>query len=139
MGTETVLVAEDDESIREFMDSILRKFGFEVILARDGMDAIDLFKANSEKVDIIIMDMIMPKESGREAYEEIRKLRPGVMILFMSGYNPDMLRNKGFLDTGEEVLIKPIQPLDLVRKVRAVLDSKSQLITEMPRERAQSN
>ncbi|HEX2768010.1 MAG TPA: response regulator [Geobacteraceae bacterium] len=122
MGTETVLVAEDDPAIRHLADLILRKFGYEVILAVDGADAIEIFKANSEKVDIIIMDMIMPKKSGREAYEEIRKLRPGVKILFMSGYSPDLLQNKGFLDTGQEVLIKPIQPLDLVRRVRGVLD-----------------
>jgi PAS domain S-box-containing protein len=123
MGTETVLVAEDDPSIRQLTDSVLKEFGYNVILAQDGMDAVEKYKAASEKIDIIIMDIIMPGKSGREAYEEIRELRTGVKILFMSGYSPDLLQNKGFLDTGEEVMIKPIQPLDLVRKVRTVLDS----------------
>jgi two-component system, cell cycle sensor histidine kinase and response regulator CckA len=124
MGDETVLVAEDDTLIRELVESILRKSGYRVISAFDGMDAIEKFKANLEKVDIIIMDMVMPKMSGREAYGEIRKLRPDVKLLFISGYSPDLLHSRGFLDTGEEVLIKPFPPQELVRKVRAMLDSR---------------
>ncbi len=122
MGTETVLVAEDDPDIRHIAELILGQFGYEVILAEDGADAVEKFKANSEKIAVVIMDMVMPRKSGRKAYEEIRKVRPDVNILFMSGYSPDILKNKGFLDTGEEVIIKPLQPLDLVRKVRACLD-----------------
>jgi polar amino acid transport system substrate-binding protein len=123
MGSEAVLVAEDDTSIRELVESVLGKFGYEVIIADDGEDAVDKFKTNREKVDIIIMDMVMPKKSGREAYQEIIKLRSDVKVLFISGYSPDLLQNRGFLDTGEDVLIKPFQPLDLVRKVRSVLDT----------------
>jgi len=123
VGSETVLVAEDDTSISELIESVLVKFGYDVIIADDGVDAIDKFKANREKVDIIIMDMVMPKKSGREAYQEIIKLRSDVKVLFISGYSPDLLQNRGFLDTGEDVLIKPFQPLDLVRKVRSVLDT----------------
>jgi PAS domain S-box-containing protein len=125
MGSETVLVAEDDASIRQFMDSILRKFGYEVIFAHDGVDAFDKFKANSEKIDLIIMDMIMPRKSGKEAHEEIRRLRPEVKVLFMSGYSPDLLYTKGILESGYEVLTKPLQPLDLVRRVRSMLDRNS--------------
>jgi PAS domain S-box-containing protein len=123
MGSETVLVAEDDRSIRELIESVLGKFGYGVIIADDGVDAIDKFKTNREKVDILIMDMVMPKKSGREAYQEIIKLRSDVKVLFISGYSPDLLHNRGFLDTGEDVLVKPFQPLDLVRKVRSVLDT----------------
>ncbi len=123
MGSETVLVAEDDATIRELAGSILRKFGYDVILAHDGEDAVEKFKTYSEKIDIIVMDLIMPRKSGKEAFEEIRKVRAHVKILFMSGYSPDLLHDRGIFATGEEVLIKPIHPLDLVRKVRAVLDS----------------
>jgi len=122
MGTETVLVAEDDPSIRQLTASVLEEFGYNVMLAQDGMDAVGIFKAASEKIDIIIMDLVMPGKSGKEAYEEIINLRPDVKILFMSGYSPDILLNKGFLDTGEEVIIKPVQPLELIRRVRAALD-----------------
>ena len=70
------------------------------------------------------MDMVMPKKSGKEAYAEIRKLRPDVKVLFMSGYSPDLLHNKGILNNDEQILIKPLQPLDFVRKVRSILDNK---------------
>jgi polar amino acid transport system substrate-binding protein len=127
MGSETVLVAEDDATIRELAGSILREFGYDVILARDGEDAIERFKADSDKIAIIVMDMIMPRKSGKEAYEEIRKVRADIKILFMSGYSQDLLHDRGIFDSSEEVLIKPIHPLDLVRKVRSVLDSQSQI------------
>jgi polar amino acid transport system substrate-binding protein len=122
IGSETVLVAEDDSEIRELAEMVLTKFGYKVILAADGLDAIENFKDNMENVDILIMDMIMPKKSGREAYEEIRKLSPAARVLFISGYSPDLLHNRGFLDSGEEVIIKPIQPMELVKRVRSILD-----------------
>jgi two-component system, cell cycle sensor histidine kinase and response regulator CckA len=122
MGTETVLVAEDEASIRYVADSILKKFGYGVIFAHDGADAVEKFMANSEKIDIVVMDMIMPVKSGKEASEEIRRLRPDTKVLFMSGYSPDLLQSKGILKNGDEILIKPLQPLDLVRKIRSMLD-----------------
>jgi polar amino acid transport system substrate-binding protein len=69
----------------------------------------------------------MSKKSGKEAYDEIRKVRADVKVLFMSGYSLDQLLGRGIFDRSEEVLIRPIHPLELVRKVRAVLDSKSQI------------
>jgi polar amino acid transport system substrate-binding protein len=122
MGSETVLVAEDDATIRELAGSILRKFGYDVILAHDGEDAVEKFKAGKDKIAIIVMDMIMPGKSGKEAYEEIGKIKADAKILFMSGYSPDLLHDRGIFDSSDEVLIKPIHPLDLVRKVRACLD-----------------
>jgi len=133
MGSETVLVAEDDATIRELAGNVLAKFGYDVILARDGEDAVEKFKAGFEKIAVIVMDMIMPRKSGKEAYEEIRKIRSDVKILFMSGYSPDLLLDRGIFDSSEEVLIKPIHPLDLVRKVRAVLDSQSHITNGVSR------
>ncbi len=123
MGSETVLLAEDDETIRELAGSILRQYGYDVILAHDGEDAVEKFKAGKEIIAAVVMDMVMPRKSGKEAYEEIRIIRPNVRIIFMSGYSPDLLHDRGIFADGEEVLIKPIHPLELVRKVRAVLDS----------------
>ena len=122
MGSETILLAEDDETIRELAGSILRQYGYDVILARDGEDTVEKFKAGKEKIAIIVMDMVMPRKSGKEAYEEIKKVRSDVKVLFMSGYSPDLLHERGIFAKGEEVLIKPLHPLELVRKVRAVLD-----------------
>lgn len=124
MGTETVLVAEDDASIRQLTDSVLRKFGYDVLLARNGADAVEKFKANSGKIELIVMDMIMPSKSGKEAHEEIRRLGHDVKVLFMSGYSTDLLASKGVLEEGDEILMKPFQPLELVRKVRSMLDRK---------------
>ena len=123
MGTETVLVAEDDASIRQIAEVVLTKFGYQVILAENGQDAIEKFKANREKIDIIVMDMIMPEKSGKDTYEEIRMLQPDVRVLFMSGYSPDLLQDKGLFDKEAEIIMKPLHPLNLVRKVRSVLDA----------------
>jgi len=122
-GSETILVAEDEHSVSTFMESILRQFGYQVILARDGEDAVEKFVANREKVRLIIMDVIMPKKSGKEAYDEISKLDPGVRVLFSSGYPADIIRNQGDLDGRAELIMKPIHPLMLLRKVRQMLDS----------------
>jgi two-component system, cell cycle sensor histidine kinase and response regulator CckA len=126
MGAETVLVAEDDASIRQLIESILTKYGYTVIFANDGVDAVEKFEANCDKIDIVVMDMIMPRKSGKEAYAEIKEMRPDVKVLFMSGYSSDLLYSKGFLKNDEQLLIKPIQPLDFVRKVRTILDQKVQ-------------
>jgi nitrogen-specific signal transduction histidine kinase len=122
MGNETVLLVEDDKSIQMLAESILKQFGYGVILADDGVEAIEQFRKYSGNIDIIIIDMIMPRKSGKEAYEEISRMRPGVKVIFISGYSPDLLQDRGILASGEEVLIKPFRPLDLVRKVRSLLD-----------------
>jgi DNA-binding response OmpR family regulator len=93
-----------------------------VILAHDGMHAVERFKENRESVDIIVMDIVMPKKSGMEAYQEIKKINPEAKVLFMSGYSQELLRNKGIINIGEDVIIKPVQPMELARKVRRMLD-----------------
>jgi PAS domain S-box-containing protein len=122
-GSETVLVAEDDASVRQITETILRKFGYEVVFANDGIDAVEKFKKNLETIALVVMDMVMPGKSGKEAYAEIKKLRPDVKVIFMSGYSPELLHNKKILDTTAEILVKPVPPLELARKVRAVLDA----------------
>lgn len=121
-GKETILVAEDDESVRNTVNVTLGRFGYDVILAVDGEDAVMKFIARKDRIRLVIMDMIMPKMSGKEAYEEIRKLRPDVRVLFFSGYTTDFIRNRGELDDGVELLNKPVAPLELATKVRELLD-----------------
>lgn len=132
MGTETVLMAEDDPSIRQLADSVLKKFGYEVIFALDGVDAVEKYRANAEKIAIVLLDMIMPGKNGKEACEEIRALRPDVRVLFMSGYSPDLLEAKGILHEMDEVLVKPFHPLDLVRKIRSSLDHPKSSVEGSP-------
>ena len=121
-GTETVLVAEDDETLRNLSKSVLEIFGYTVITAVDGEDAISKFRANSDKIRLLIFDLIMPRKSGKEAYEEILKMRPGIKVLFMSGYTADVISQQGGFEEGVEFLYKPVLPTDLLKKVREILD-----------------
>ena len=121
-GTETILVAEDDENVRKLVVSVLTQFGYDVIEAVDGQDAIDKFAANSESIAMLLMDMIMPRKNGKEAYEEISLLRPDIKVLYSSGYTADFIKNRGVSDDGIELIMKPVQPTELLRKIRMVLD-----------------
>lgn len=121
-GTETILLAEDDVSVRKLTDTILSRFGYEVIQAEDGVDAIDKFMTHQEKVCLVLMDMIMPKMNGREAFDEIRKINPDVKVLYSSGYTADFIEARGVSGDGIELIMKPAQPMDLLRKVREILD-----------------
>jgi polar amino acid transport system substrate-binding protein len=121
-GTETVLVAEDDEKLRDLSEIVLAQNGYEVILAQDGKQAVDKFIENKDRIQLVIIDMIMPKKSGKETYEEIKAVKPDIKVLFSSGYTSDrmesLFRNKEEL----HFINKPISPKDLLRKVREILD-----------------
>ncbi len=120
-GSETILLAEDEPSIRTLLAAALRDFGYTVIEAEDGGDALAKFKEHQSDVDLLVFDVIMPKKSGTETYEEIRTLRPGIKILFLTGYTADFIRSKGLIDDNQELLMKPIFPVDLVRKIEEML------------------
>lgn len=122
-GTETILVAEDDSVVRELVESILGEFGYTVILAEDGQDAVEKFRA-SPGIHLILMDMIMPRRSGKEAYDEIRQFNPGVKVLFYSGYTAGFLQGRAELDEGLDLVMKPVQPMQLLGKIREILDRK---------------
>jgi len=121
-GAETILIAEDDESLRKLAGSILGEFGYTVIEARDGHEAVEKFSARKEAVNLVILDVIMPKKNGREAYEEIKKINPQVKALFISGYTAEIVHTRGILDSGLNFLSKPIMPDQLLKKVREILD-----------------
>jgi PAS domain S-box-containing protein len=123
-GTETILLAEDDADVRKLVVTVLTTFGYRVIQAVDGQDAVEKFAANRERIDMILMDMIMPKKNGKEAYGEISALQPGVKILYSSGYTADFIQSRGVSEEGIELIMKPVQPTELLRKVREALDSK---------------
>jgi two-component system cell cycle sensor histidine kinase/response regulator CckA len=123
-GTETVLVAEDNKSVRDLIRFVLEGSGYAVVDAVDGVDAVDKFFDSQKTIDLLIFDIIMPKKNGNEAYQEIIKKRPDIKVLFMSGYTADVAHKYGILDAGLAVILKPITPSDLLKKVRAVLDGK---------------
>jgi PAS domain S-box-containing protein len=118
---ETLLVAEDDPDVRSFIRTVLEEFGYCVIEAVDGMDAVIKFRENSDRIHAAIFDIIMPKKNGRDAYLEIRKTYPDVKAIFVSGYTGEFLTEEGILKEGLHFLPKPVVPWSLLEKVQEVL------------------
>ncbi len=121
-GSETVLVAEDDEVIRKLTRSVLMEFGYQVIEAKDGEEAVSIFGENRDRIDLLLLDVIMPRKNGRAAYDAIKAIKPGINVLFMSGYSADMISKEGILEKGLSFISKPVSPTELLLKVREVLD-----------------
>ena len=121
-GTETVLLAEDDESVRMLIKEVLERSGYEVIEAIDGEDAVRKFMENEEKIQIFLTDVVMPKKNGKEVYEEIIKTKPDIKALFISGYASDVIHKQGIIEEGINFISKPVLPEVRLRKIREVLD-----------------
>jgi signal transduction histidine kinase/ActR/RegA family two-component response regulator len=124
-GTETLLVAEDDSSVRNLTTAVLQGFGYTVLEASDGEEAIRKYRDNKDTIQLLILDVIMPRKNGREAYDEIRKMNPAVKALFTSGYTEEIIHKKGLLEDGVHFLSKPVSPKELLHKVKAMLDSET--------------
>jgi PAS domain S-box-containing protein len=120
-GAETIFLAEDDEYVRGLVTTILQKAGYEVITA-DSEDAVQVFTENRERVRLLLLDVVMPKKSGKEIYYDAKKIKPGIKVLFMSGYTADIISKRGVLEAGIDFISKPVTPEALLRKVREVLD-----------------
>jgi PAS domain S-box-containing protein len=120
-GTETILLAEDAVTVRDLAKNILEEYGYQVIVAENGVDAIEAYTAHPE-IALLILDVIMPGKNGKEVYAEIRGLRPDIKALFMSGYTANIIHKKGVLESATEFISKPFSPNAFLRKVREVLD-----------------
>jgi CheY-like chemotaxis protein len=121
-GGETILLAEDDARVRNLTRKVLEESGYTVIEAVDGEDAVNKVREHHERIQLAILDMIMPRKNGKEAYDEIKKTAPGVKILFTSGYTANTIQTKGFLVEGLHFVAKPVPPKQFLQKVREVLD-----------------
>lgn len=121
-GTETVLLAEDDPDVRKLIKNVLVKHGYKVIEAVDGEDAVRVFAENRDKIDILLLDIIMPKMKGTEAYEKLTKISPKIKVLFMSGYTEEVIDRKGVFEKGLGFISKPVAPYEILIKIRKVLD-----------------
>jgi CheY-like chemotaxis protein/two-component sensor histidine kinase len=121
-GRETLLIAEDNAEIRAVTSDILKVLGYTVIEAVNGRDAVEKFSKHQDEIKLIILDVVMPEKSGKEAYEEIRTMRHDVKALFMSGYTGDIVLGKGVFGKALDYIAKPIAPNDLLHKVRNILD-----------------
>lgn len=121
-GSETILLAEDDAEVRDITKNILTEFGYTVIEAVDGEDALNKYLENRSRIQLLLLDMIMPKKNGKMVYHEIRAAGSEVRVIFLSGYPPDMIFKNVMLDRGVELLMKPVSPQNLLRKIREVME-----------------
>ncbi len=121
-GSETILIAEDEEDVRKLNRKILEEYGYKVIEAKDGMDAIEQFKRNSEMIDLMIVDVVMPKKSDKDVYIEAKRIKPDLKVIFTSGYTANVIHKKGILEEDLNFISKPLLPDQLLRKVREALD-----------------
>ncbi len=122
-GTETILVVEDESTLREIIRVVLEFFGYRVLEAAGVEEALRLVKASSDAIHLTLTDVIMPGMSGRELAEQILTLRPAMKVLYMTGYTDDMVVQHKVLEPGVTLLQKPFDKMQLARKVRQVLDS----------------
>ena len=121
-GNETILLAEDNSDVRGLAKEILTNNGYAVIEAADGDDAIRRFMQHSDEIDLLLLDVVMPGKNGKEVYGKIRKVKPDVKALFMSGYTGDVINIKGISDDTTDYIAKPLTPNEMLKKVREVLD-----------------
>jgi PAS domain S-box-containing protein len=121
-GTETVLVAEDDAAVRDLVKQVLEEFGYRVIVAANGVEALAKFKANKERIQLVLLDVIMPKMNGKDTLDKIQAEKPGIKAIFMSGYTKDLLDKNEADQRQFHFIQKPVSSRDLLTKVREVLD-----------------
>jgi signal transduction histidine kinase/DNA-binding response OmpR family regulator len=123
-GTETILVVEDDPAVRLLVEDILGAAGYRVLAAEDGSSALRAAQQHSGEIDLLLTDVVLPKMGGREVATNLTRLRPGIKVLFMSGYTGHSAAQHGTLDSDVNFLPKPFSPDALCEKVRAVLTAR---------------
>ena len=121
-GTEMILVAEDHAGNLEMVNETLRKLGYRVILARDGEEAVEKFRERREEIAMALLDVVMPRMGGPEAYDKIRSMNPELPVIFSSGYSEESARLASLVAHGAALLQKPYAPKALAKKIREVLD-----------------
>ena len=121
----TILVVDDEESIRKIAARLLQLFGYAVLLADDGLQGVEVFRVNQEKISAVILDMSMPNLNGLEALEEIRRIRSDARVLLFSGHNEEAAMEEFAGKRVDGFLQKPFKPEELRSKVKAVLEKSN--------------
>ena len=122
-GTETILVVEDEASVRGLTRRILEQSGYRVLVAENGLAALE--RARGQRVDLLLTDVVMPRMSGRALADQLHESHPSLRVLYMSGYTADAIVRHGVLEAGVHFLQKPFTPAELSRRVREVLEDAS--------------
>jgi two-component system cell cycle sensor histidine kinase/response regulator CckA len=126
-GKETILIAEDESMVRDLAVRILTQAGYSVLVAADGAEAVKLFEANVDGVSLALLDTLMPKLTGHQAYDRIKLKNPNLPVVFCSGYDPETGQVKVLVDQGVRMVQKPYDPDVLLRAVREALDARQLL------------
>jgi PAS domain S-box-containing protein len=122
-GTETILIVEDDKDLRAYLTELLRDLNYRVISAHDAVAALGILGHPQTRVDLMLSDVVMPGMNGRELGTRARQLRPGLKILFMSGYSRNSVVHNGKVDLDVQLIHKPVSQSDLANRLRDLLDS----------------
>jgi CheY-like chemotaxis protein len=123
-GTETILLAEDDDAVRALAQEILETSGYAVLAAQHPDEALAIAKRHPGPIHLLVTDVVMPGMSGRALADQLEPVRPGIRVLYVSGYTADAIVHHGVLEPGKEFLPKPYTPNALARRVRDILDRK---------------
>lgn len=120
-GKETVLLVEDDATIRRMIKNILESEGYKLIVAADGLEAMEAAQSYAGEIHLLLTDVIMPNLNGKELADSLKKIRPAMEVIFMSGYTDDFIAHHGVLEPDVHFLQKPVTPSNLAQKIRQVL------------------
>jgi two-component system, cell cycle sensor histidine kinase and response regulator CckA len=121
-GTETILLVEDDDAVRAVTRRALKRFGYNVLSACGGEEALQLARRHPEDIDLLLTDIMMPGLNGVEVATKVTRIREGIHVFYMSGYADQDLIRQGLLAPGTRFLQKPFTPQELADRVRDVLD-----------------
>lgn len=121
-GSETILVAEDEDGVRSLTREVLEKYGYTVLEASNGEEALSVADRHPGRVDLLLSDVVMPRMGGPELAQALLQKRPDLRVLFMSGYTDHPMVRRGVVDAGVAFLQKPFTPTALVSRVRELLE-----------------
>ena len=122
-GSETILVAEDEDGVRNLAREVLEKYGYTVLEATNGEEALAVVDRHDGPLDLLLSDVVMPRMGGPELAEALVERRPNVKVLYMSGYTEHPMVRRGVVESGVAFLQKPFTPTVLVSRIREVLES----------------
>jgi len=123
-GTETIMVVEDEHTVRNLAVKVLKRHGYSVLEAEEGEACLGFLRDYAGPLDLLLTDVVMPGMNGRELYNEVKSRFPGIKVLYMSGYTEDIVTHRGVLDEGIEFLQKPFSVQALATRVRTVIEEE---------------
>jgi CheY-like chemotaxis protein len=123
-GSETILVAEDEDGVRSLTKEVLEKYGYTVLEASNGEEALKIAERHEGPLDLLLSDVVMPRMGGPELAQELLARRPAVKVLYMSGYTDHPMVRRGVVNAGVAFLQKPFTPTALVSRIREILESR---------------